>query len=131
MAVMPLTRVHLPPPYPRPHAPHKSDPAAQSAPSDQPSLTHLFTYSLIHSLRPYTLPSSPPPPATASTHSTEEIRDFLGVDSLGYLSLDGMLRAAGNRSQFCHACFSGRYPIPVGDELPPARQPAPFATSAT
>src|ERR1051325_4176330 len=69
MAVMPLTRVHLPPPYPRPHAPHKSDPSAPSAPSDQPSLTHLFTYSLIHSLRPYTLPSSLTSPATASTNS--------------------------------------------------------------
>ena len=49
----------------------------------------------------------------ASTHSVEEIRDFLGVDTLGYLSLEGMLRAAGTRSEFCHACFSGRYPIPV------------------
>ena len=52
----------------------------------------------------------------ASTHSTEEIREFLGVDSLGYLSLEGMLRAAGTRNQFCHACFSGRYPIPLSDE---------------
>ncbi len=50
----------------------------------------------------------------ASTHSSEEIRDFLGVDSLGYLSLEGMLKAAGVRNDFCHACFSGRYPIPVG-----------------
>jgi len=49
----------------------------------------------------------------ASTHSVEEIRDFLGVDTLGYLSLEGMLRAAGTRNEFCHACFSGRYPIPV------------------
>jgi amidophosphoribosyltransferase len=49
----------------------------------------------------------------ASTHSCDEIRDFLGVDTLGYLSLEGMLRAAGARNQFCHACFSGRYPIPV------------------
>ena len=47
----------------------------------------------------------------ASTHSSDEIRDFLGVDSLGYLSLDGMLQAAGPRNEFCHACFSGRYPI--------------------
>jgi amidophosphoribosyltransferase len=47
----------------------------------------------------------------ASTHSSDEIRDFLGVDSLGYLSLEGMLQAAGNRNEFCHACFSGRYPI--------------------
>ncbi len=45
----------------------------------------------------------------ASTHSQEEIRQFLGVDSLGYLSLDAMVEAAGS-SQFCHACFSGHYP---------------------
>ena len=51
----------------------------------------------------------------ASTHSADEIRDFLGVDTLGYLSLEGMLRAAGTRNEFCHACFSGRYPIPAGD----------------
>ena len=51
----------------------------------------------------------------ASSHSNEEIRDFLGVDSLGYLSLEGMLRAAGDRNEFCHACFSGRYPIAVGN----------------
>ncbi len=52
----------------------------------------------------------------AATHSADEIRDFLGVDTLGYLSLEGMLRAAGNRNEFCHACFSGRYPIPVGHQ---------------
>ncbi|HET9274460.1 MAG TPA: amidophosphoribosyltransferase [Gemmatimonadales bacterium] len=52
----------------------------------------------------------------ASSHSIEEIRDFLGVDTLGYLSLDGMLRAAGRTTGFCHACFSGAYPIPVGTE---------------
>jgi amidophosphoribosyltransferase len=51
----------------------------------------------------------------AATHSVEEIRDFLGVDSLGYLSLEGMHRAAGNGNEFCDACFSGRYPIPVGN----------------
>ena len=57
----------------------------------------------------------------ASSHSVDEIRDFLGVDTLGYLSLDGMLRAAGTRNQYCHACFSGAYPIPVGDD--PVRTP--------
>jgi amidophosphoribosyltransferase len=45
----------------------------------------------------------------AGTHSLEEIRDYLGVDTLGYLSLDGMLSAAGEHP-FCHACFSGHYP---------------------
>jgi amidophosphoribosyltransferase len=45
--------------------------------------------------------------------TTEEIRDFLGVDSLGYLSLEGLLACEREGRTFCHACFSGRYPIPV------------------
>jgi amidophosphoribosyltransferase len=53
----------------------------------------------------------------AATHSHEEIREFLGVDSLGYLSLEGMLRAAGPQTSYCHACFSGDYPTPVAREL--------------
>ncbi len=50
----------------------------------------------------------------AATHSVEEIRAHLGVDSLGYLSLEGMLQA-GSRdpARLCHACFSGDYPTPV------------------
>lgn len=51
----------------------------------------------------------------AATHSIDEIRDFLGVDSLGYLSLPGMHRAAGSRNAFCDACFSGKYPVPIGN----------------
>jgi amidophosphoribosyltransferase len=51
----------------------------------------------------------------AATHSIDEIRDFLGVDSLGYLSLAGMHRAAGDRNAFCDACFSGKYPVPMGN----------------
>ena len=43
----------------------------------------------------------------------EQIRDHLGVDSLGYLSLDGMLNAVPDGPEgFCHACFSGDYPTP-------------------
>ncbi|MBI1967295.1 MAG: amidophosphoribosyltransferase, partial [Gemmatimonadetes bacterium] len=50
----------------------------------------------------------------ASSHLIAEIRQHLGVDTLGYLSLEGMLRAAGGDSrEFCHACFSGDYPTPV------------------
>jgi len=49
----------------------------------------------------------------ASTHTIDQIRDHLGVDSLGYLSLEGMLNAAGPEDRYCHACFSGQYPIPV------------------
>ncbi len=41
------------------------------------------------------------------------MRDTLGVDSLGYLSLDGMLSSVpGGPRGFCHACFSGDYPTP-------------------
>lgn len=53
----------------------------------------------------------------ASSHSLEEIRRHLGVETLGYLSLDGMRRAAGgDPNEFCHACFSGDYPTAVPDE---------------
>jgi len=52
----------------------------------------------------------------AWSHSVEEIRQHLGVDSLGYLSLEGMLRAAGgDPAEFCHACFSGEYPTAIPD----------------
>jgi amidophosphoribosyltransferase len=52
----------------------------------------------------------------ASSHSVDAIRRHLGVDTLGYLSLDGMLRAAGSEpSEFCHACFSGAYPTDIPD----------------
>jgi len=47
----------------------------------------------------------------ASRHTVEEIRDFIGADSLGYLSLDGMRRAVGdNERRFCTACYTGVYP---------------------
>jgi amidophosphoribosyltransferase len=62
----------------------------------------------------------------AATHSVDEIRQFLGVDSLGYLSLDGMLRAAGSTTGFCHACFSGQYPTPVPEDLVQLRHASPL-----
>ncbi len=65
----------------------------------------------------------------AGTHSIEKIRQFLGVDSLGYLSLDGMLRAAGGPAGFCHACFSGQYPTPVPDELVRLRHASPLVAT--
>jgi amidophosphoribosyltransferase len=47
----------------------------------------------------------------ASARSVTEIGDALGVDSLGYLSLEGMLSAVpGGPTGFCDACFSGNYP---------------------
>ena len=48
----------------------------------------------------------------AADKTVEEIRDFLGVDSLGYLSRDGMVGTAGKSGKnFCSACFDGMYPI--------------------
>jgi amidophosphoribosyltransferase len=50
----------------------------------------------------------------ASTHSEEEIRQFVGADSLGYLSIQGVLAALDlPYDRFCFACFDGRYPEPV------------------
>ncbi|HET9039603.1 MAG TPA: amidophosphoribosyltransferase [Gemmatimonadales bacterium] len=65
----------------------------------------------------------------AATHSVEEIREFLGVDSLGYLSLDGMLRAAGESNEYCHACFSGHYPTPIPGELVQLRHASPLVAT--
>jgi amidophosphoribosyltransferase len=53
----------------------------------------------------------------AANQSASMIRKFLEVDSLGYLSLEGMLAATTQPpSHFCTACFSGKYPTPVFDE---------------
>ena len=50
----------------------------------------------------------------ASSHTTEEIRKYITADSLAYLSLDGMLNASpGTPGQYCNACFTERYPIPL------------------
>ena len=50
----------------------------------------------------------------AATSSVEEIRDFIGADSLGYLSIKGVLAALElPYDRFCFACFDGRYPEPV------------------
>jgi len=49
----------------------------------------------------------------AANMSVDEIARHIGVDSLGYLSLDGMLESVpGGPDGFCHACFSGDYPTP-------------------
>ncbi len=47
----------------------------------------------------------------ASSHTVEEINRYLTSDSLGYLTFEGMMRAAGRETSCCDACFSGDYPI--------------------
>jgi amidophosphoribosyltransferase len=55
-----------------------------------------------------------------SSHSVEEICRYLGADSLGYLSLDGMLKATGSDpANFCHACFTGAYRVGIEPDPTP------------
>jgi amidophosphoribosyltransferase len=55
-----------------------------------------------------------------SSHQVDEICRYLGADSLGYLSLDGMLKATGSDpSGFCHACFTGNYRVGMAPEDTP------------
>jgi amidophosphoribosyltransferase len=51
----------------------------------------------------------------ASRNSVDEIRSYVGADTLAYLSLEGLLRAVGDEvgDRHCTACFSGRYPVAV------------------
>jgi amidophosphoribosyltransferase len=60
----------------------------------------------------------------AATHDLGQIEEFIGADSLGYLSLEGMLGAFGkSENETCAACFSGRYPVPFAR---PEAQPLLF-----
>ena len=50
----------------------------------------------------------------AANHTIDEIKEFIGVDSLKYLSLDGMLNSMMlPKSEFCTACFTGNYPTTI------------------
>jgi amidophosphoribosyltransferase len=60
----------------------------------------------------------------AATMTEDQMRDWIGVDSLKFISLDGLYRAAGEAAgrdprapRFCDACFSGEYPIAPSDKL--------------
>ena len=57
----------------------------------------------------------------AALQSTEAIAKFIGVDSIAYISQNGLYRAVGDDKnnacqQFCDACFTGNYPIPLSDQ---------------
>jgi amidophosphoribosyltransferase len=54
----------------------------------------------------------------AAHKTVPEVRDFIGADSLGYLSIDGLIKAVAlPKDVFCMACFTGDYPIPVQLEM--------------
>ncbi|MEO0357931.1 MAG: amidophosphoribosyltransferase [Pseudomonadota bacterium] len=72
----------------------------------------------------------------AATMTEEEMRAHLGVDSLKFISLDGLYRAVGEKRrnpaapQYCDACFSGEYPVLPSDQIdagfkPKSAPPAP------
>jgi amidophosphoribosyltransferase len=50
----------------------------------------------------------------AGQKKIEEIREAIGADTLGYLSVEGLIEAVGRpKNKFCLACFTGKYPVPV------------------
>ncbi len=54
----------------------------------------------------------------AAQKTVPQIKDFIGADSLGYLSIDGLIKAVAlPKDTFCLACFTGDYPIPVQIEM--------------
>jgi len=58
----------------------------------------------------------------ASSHTVEEICKYIEADSLGYLSLPGLIRSLGGKgSEFCTACYTGQYPIDFVDAMPDAK----------
>jgi len=65
----------------------------------------------------------------AATHSLEEMRKFIGADSLAFLSVDGIYRAMGCekrdplRPQFTDHCFTGDYPTPLTDQTVKTHMP--------
>ncbi len=57
----------------------------------------------------------------ASRHDVQSMAELIGVDSLAFLSIDGLYRAVGEKKRdpvspnFCDACFTGDYPIALAD----------------
>ena len=61
----------------------------------------------------------------AARQSIDEIREFIGADSLSYLSIGGVLDAIDlPRDRFCFACFDGNYPVPVPYDVGQPQVPA-------
>jgi amidophosphoribosyltransferase len=53
----------------------------------------------------------------ASSHTVEQIRKYLNVDSLGYLSMEGLRACVERPDDHCYACFSGDYAVRFGAEM--------------
>ena len=54
----------------------------------------------------------------AANNTLEQIREIVGADSLGYLTVEGLMKVVGGTNDgFCDACFTGNYPVPIQLEL--------------
>lgn len=53
----------------------------------------------------------------AANHSADDIARFMGVDSLHYLTIPGLLDSVTDDDAWCLACFDGHYPIPLSDKM--------------
>jgi amidophosphoribosyltransferase len=54
----------------------------------------------------------------AASHSVEQIREYLGADTLGYLPVEGLRRAVGDsEGRFCLACYTSNYPTTIQEPL--------------
>jgi amidophosphoribosyltransferase len=53
----------------------------------------------------------------AADHTVEDVCKFIGADSLGYLSHEGLLSAMDHPNDFCTGCFTGKYPVAVTEEM--------------
>ncbi|MFW9917944.1 MAG: amidophosphoribosyltransferase, partial [Candidatus Thorarchaeota archaeon] len=54
----------------------------------------------------------------AAQKSVKEIEEFLGLDSLGYLDINSLVRATDiPRKNLCLACFDGNYPVSIDEEF--------------
>jgi amidophosphoribosyltransferase len=69
-------------------------------------------------------------PFSSREEAEEVVSRFLEADSVGYLSIEGIVKATGlDKSVFCLACFNGEYPVPVQMELDKFALERPKVTS--
>ena len=65
----------------------------------------------------------------AARHDLKEMAELIGVDSLAFISFDGLYRALGHEGRaaaagrYCDACFTGDYPIALVDDEADGRDP--------
>lgn len=84
----------------------------------------------------YGVDTPEPEKLLAHKYSVDEMRKFIGADSLAFISMDGLYRAMGEAKrnnaapQFCDACFSGEYPIHLTDLDDTTPQPVPILARA-